>query len=231
MSVPLTKQGGHSPAAFWVPSTETPRPRLEGTPSSKEPEPPPLRRLGTNWEPPGLAGLSTAPFCSPVRGVHLRKHVSDLVVGIGMHGWGSRGRRFKSGCPDGFFERLCPKLGTKSAMIVPTCLRRHEQSIHGGDYTVLNDRVAATAEIPPARQAALGDLPTRQTRMGLDQHAIAEQLDQRRAGAGAQVPLRRRIHRPRSPRRGSHGGPHPGEHGALRTRQGVNTSSPPWRSS
>jgi len=43
---------------------------------------------------------------------------------------------------------LYPKLGTKSAMIVPTCLRRHEQSIHGGDYTVLNDRVAATAEIP-----------------------------------------------------------------------------------
>ena len=62
--------------------------------------------------------------------------------------WGSRGRRFKSGRPDGFFERLYPKLGTKSAMIVPTCLRRHEQSIHGGDYTVLIDRVAATAEIP-----------------------------------------------------------------------------------
>jgi hypothetical protein len=32
--------------------------------------------------------------------VHLRKYGPDLVVGIGMYGWGSRGRRFKSGRPD-----------------------------------------------------------------------------------------------------------------------------------
>jgi hypothetical protein len=34
--------------------------------------------------------------------------------------WGSRGRRFKSGRPDGFFERLYPEMGTKPAMIIPT---------------------------------------------------------------------------------------------------------------
>jgi|SRR5215468_439065 len=34
--------------------------------------------------------------------------------------WGSRGRRFKSGRPDGFFERLYPEVGTKTAMIIPT---------------------------------------------------------------------------------------------------------------
>jgi hypothetical protein len=37
-----------------------------------------------------------------------------------MHSWGSRGRRFKSGRPDWFFEHLYPELGTKTAMIVPT---------------------------------------------------------------------------------------------------------------
>src|SRR6516225_1370082 len=31
--------------------------------------------------------------------------------------WGSRGRRFKSGRPDWFFERLYPELGTKIAQL------------------------------------------------------------------------------------------------------------------
>jgi hypothetical protein len=33
---------------------------------------------------------------------------------------GLKGRRFKSGRPDWFLERLYPELETKSAMIVPT---------------------------------------------------------------------------------------------------------------
>jgi hypothetical protein len=175
------------------------------------------RRLGTKWEPPALMTAPEALFCSPVHGGDLRDRNNDLVVGIGVHGWGSRGRRFKSSRPDGFFERLYPKLGTKSAMIVPTCLRRHEQSIHGGDYTVLMTALPRRRRFPgPAGR--LGDLLTRQTRMGLDQHAIVEQLDQRRVGAGAQVPLSAPNTPTRSPRRGSHGGPHPGEQGALRIR-------------
>jgi hypothetical protein len=75
-------------------------------------------------------------------------------------------------------------------MIVPTCPRRHGQSIHGGGYTVLMTALPRRPRFPgPAGR--LGDLSTRQTRVGLDQHAIVEQLDQRRVGAGAQVPLRR----------------------------------------
>ena len=62
-------------------------------------EPLPLRRLGTNWEPPTLV---TAPYRSVLLTCarhDQRNYDSDLVVGIGMHGWGSRGRRFKSGRP------------------------------------------------------------------------------------------------------------------------------------
>ena len=76
------------------------------------------------WERSGNHGRSqmrsAALFCSPVRVLHLRKYGHALVAGMWMHSWGSRGRRFKSGRPDGFFERLYPKLGTKQAMIVPT---------------------------------------------------------------------------------------------------------------
>ncbi len=56
------------------------------------------------WERSGNHGRSqvrsAALVCSLVRGVQLRKHGSSLVAGIGMHSWGSRGRRFKSGRPD-----------------------------------------------------------------------------------------------------------------------------------
>jgi hypothetical protein len=38
--------------------------------------------------------LYVALFRSPVRGCDLRHRDGDLVVGIGTHGWGSRGRRF-----------------------------------------------------------------------------------------------------------------------------------------
>jgi hypothetical protein len=50
------------------------------------------------------------------------------------------------------------------------------------------DRVAAAAEIPgPAGR--IGDLPTRQTQVDLDQHAIVEQLDQRRAARAPRYPF------------------------------------------
>ena len=79
---------------------------------------------GGGWERGGNHGRSpvrsAALFCSPVRGLHLRKHGNALVAGMRMLSWGSRGRRFKSGRPDWFFERLYPEMGTKPAMIIPT---------------------------------------------------------------------------------------------------------------
>ena len=76
------------------------------------------------WERSGNHGRShvrsAALFCSPVRGLHLRKHGNDLVAGLWILSWGSRGRRFKSGRPDWFFEHLYPEMGTKPAMIIPT---------------------------------------------------------------------------------------------------------------
>jgi hypothetical protein len=84
------------------------------------------------WEPAGNELRSDvrcgALGCSPVRGVHLRKHGNDLVAGMGVLSWGSRGRRFKSGRPDWFFEHLLPQLGTKIAqlgMIMPAVPRAH----------------------------------------------------------------------------------------------------------
>jgi hypothetical protein len=65
-----------------------------------------------------------------------------------------KGSPVQSGRPDEFFECLYLELGTKTAMIVPTCVRRHEQSIHGGDYTVLLTAGTTTAEIPRPPQAA-----------------------------------------------------------------------------
>jgi hypothetical protein len=60
----------------------------------------PLRGLGTKWESPALATALYGSVPSPVHGRDLRNYDSDLVAGIGMRGWGSRGRRFKSGRPD-----------------------------------------------------------------------------------------------------------------------------------
>src|SRR5579859_42489 len=67
-------------------------------------------RLGTKWESRVLVSArSAALVCSLVRGLQLRKQGSSLVATIGMHSWGSRGRRFKSGRPDwwlSFFEYI-----------------------------------------------------------------------------------------------------------------------------
>ena len=63
-----------------------------------------------SWERSGNRGRSqvrsAALFCSLVRGLHLRKHENALVAGMGMHSWGSRGRRFKSGRPDAVHSPL-----------------------------------------------------------------------------------------------------------------------------
>jgi len=68
---------------------------------------------GGGWERGGNHGRSrvrcAALFCSPGRGVHLRKHGKALVAGMWMLSWGSRGRRFKSGRPDGFSNTCTPK--------------------------------------------------------------------------------------------------------------------------
>jgi hypothetical protein len=49
----------------------------------------------------------------------LPRRTSVEVVASGMHSWGSRGRRFKSGRPDDF-RTLVPRIGNETAMIVPT---------------------------------------------------------------------------------------------------------------
>ena len=55
-------------------------------------------RRRSGWEQTGnhqrSRQLSTAPFRSPVHGRDLRHRDGDLVEAIGMHSWGSRGRRF-----------------------------------------------------------------------------------------------------------------------------------------
>jgi hypothetical protein len=64
------------------------------------PTPTRRRRLGTKWESRALARALHSSIPLTCARVHLRKYEPDLVVAIGMHGWGSRGRRFKSGRPD-----------------------------------------------------------------------------------------------------------------------------------
>ena len=76
--------------------------------------------LGTKWESRALVSAlcrSVLLTCARPSPAETR---SALVAGMWIHSWGSRGRRFKSGRPDWFFERLYPEMGTKSAMIVPT---------------------------------------------------------------------------------------------------------------
>jgi len=91
--------------------------------------PTPIRRLGTKWESRALARALHSSIPLTCARVHLRKYGPDLVVAIGTHGWGSRGRRFKSGRPDWFYEHLIDQLGTKPAMIVPIWPRRDEQDV------------------------------------------------------------------------------------------------------
>ena len=78
--------------ALWAPGT----PQAEWTQETAD--------SGDSWERSGnhqrSPRLCAAPFCSPVHGRYLRDREGDQVTVIGMHGWGSRGRRFKSGRPD-----------------------------------------------------------------------------------------------------------------------------------
>jgi hypothetical protein len=86
-------------------------PRLQAAPTPAH-----RRRLGTKWEPRALARPVHSSIPLTCARVYLEKYGPNLVVGIRMHGWGSRGRRFKSGRPDGFsnacrpnWERNSPK--------------------------------------------------------------------------------------------------------------------------
>jgi hypothetical protein len=47
-----------------------------------------VRQLGPTGNHQRSWRLYSALFCSPARGRDLRDHDGDLVVGIGMHGWG-----------------------------------------------------------------------------------------------------------------------------------------------
>jgi hypothetical protein len=58
------------------------------------PTPTRRRRLGTKWESRALARALHSSVPLTCARVHLRKYGPDLVAAIGMHGWGSRGRRF-----------------------------------------------------------------------------------------------------------------------------------------
>jgi hypothetical protein len=57
------------------------------------PTPARRRRLGTKWESRALARALHSSIPLTCARAHLRKYGPDLVVAIGMHGWGSRGRR------------------------------------------------------------------------------------------------------------------------------------------
>ena len=58
------------------------------------------RRLGTKWESPALVRALRGSILLTCARLHVRKREDDLAARIRMHGWGSRGRRFKSGRPD-----------------------------------------------------------------------------------------------------------------------------------
>jgi hypothetical protein len=77
------------------------------------PTPTHRRRLGTKWESRALARALHSSIPLTCARVHLWKYGPDPVVAIGMHGWGSRGGRFKSGRPDAGQE-LDPDLGSAS---------------------------------------------------------------------------------------------------------------------
>jgi hypothetical protein len=105
------------------------------------------------WERSGNHGRSrlrcAALFCSPSRGFHLRKRGNDLVAGMWILSWGSRGRRFKSGRPDwqsSFFEY---NYVTQEPTKEPTCCA-----------TAL---LEARADRVPRRP--YGHVPTRQSRL------------------------------------------------------------------
>jgi hypothetical protein len=71
------------------------------------PTPARRRQLGTKGESRALAKAIRSSIPLTCAWVHLRKYGPDLVVAMGIHGWGSRGRRFKSGRPDAG-QRLVP---------------------------------------------------------------------------------------------------------------------------
>jgi hypothetical protein len=56
--------------------------------------------LGTKWESRALVSALCRSGLLTCARLQLRKHGSRLVAGIGMHSWGSRGRRFMSDRPD-----------------------------------------------------------------------------------------------------------------------------------
>ena len=53
--------------------------------------------LGTKWESPALVTALYRSILLTCARCHLQEHGSAWWWGWGMHGWGSRGRRFKSG--------------------------------------------------------------------------------------------------------------------------------------
>ena len=58
------------------------------------------RRLGTKWESPALVRALRGSILLTCARLHVRKREDDLAARIWMHGWGSRGRGFKSRRPD-----------------------------------------------------------------------------------------------------------------------------------
>ena len=56
--------------------------------------------LGTNWESRALTWARYGSVLLACARLDLRKRRNSLVAPLGMHSWGSRGRRFKSGRPD-----------------------------------------------------------------------------------------------------------------------------------
>ena len=79
-----------------------------GAPLAGDPEHATRLGPGTNWEPPALMMALRGSVLLTCARLHVLKYGSALVAGMWMLSWGSSGRRFKSGRPDGFSNSCTP---------------------------------------------------------------------------------------------------------------------------
>ena len=93
---------------------------------------------------------SPALTCSPVRGLHLRKHGNALVAGDVDAFLGVKGSPVQIRPSRRFFEHLYPEMGTKTTMIIPTGTSQHEHTIQADGQAIPMTR-APMAEIPARR--------------------------------------------------------------------------------
>jgi hypothetical protein len=125
-------------------------------------------------------GITGARKCAlPLYSAHLRARFTCRNTGMawsrgcGCFPGGQGVAGSNPAVPTGFFERLCPELGTKTAMIVPTRPAGISKASKPGGHAIL---IIASPQWPRSRRGGrLGICLPQQARAGLDQHARAEQ--------------------------------------------------------